>query len=170
MQRFGRQPVRLRPYHERDAAPVLALNQSNLDGVGPLDPARLRWLVGMTSQALVADNDGTPAGFAFVIPARTDYDSRNYAWFGERFDEFGYLDRIVVAPGHRRRGIASLLYDAAEADARGSGRLLCEVYVDPPNEPSLAFHAGRGYQEVGQLPQADGKTCAMLAKDLTQHS
>jgi uncharacterized protein len=159
--------VQLRPYSSSDAASVLALNQANLDGVGPLDPERLRWLVTMTSQALVAEDDGTLAGFALVFPPRTAYDSSNYAWFGERWRDFGYLDRIVVAPTHRRRGIAGLLYDAAEEGARPSGRLLCEVYVEPPNEASLAFHAARGYTEVGRLLQANGKTCTMLAKELT---
>lgn len=158
--------VQLRPYSAGDAATVLALNQANLDGVGPLDADRLDWLVTMTSQALVAAEAGTLAGFALVFPPRTDYDSSNYAWFGQRWDEFGYLDRIVVAPTHRRRGIAGLLYDAAEEAARPSGRLVCEVYVEPPNEASLAFHAARGYVEVGRLAQANGKTCSMLAKEL----
>jgi predicted GNAT superfamily acetyltransferase len=159
--------VQLRPYSAGDAESVLALNQANLHGVGPLDPERLRWLVTMTSQALVAEDHGALAGFALVFPPGTDYDSSNYAWFAERWDEFGYLDRIVVAPTHRRRGIAGLLYDAAEDGARASGRLLCEVYVEPPNEASLAFHAARGYTEVGRLLQANGKTCSMLAKELT---
>ncbi len=158
--------MRLRPFDERDAATVLALNQSNLDGVGPLDPDRLRWLVGMSDQALVADDDGTIAGFALVFGPHTDYDSTNYRWFVERFADFGYLDRIVVAPSHRRRGIGSLLYDAAEDGARPRGRLVCEVYVEPPNEASLAFHAARGYTEVDRLLQANGKTCTMLAKHL----
>jgi len=158
--------VRLRPYDERDAAVVLALNQSNLDGVGPLDSDRLGWLVGMASHSLVADDNGVIAGFALVFGPRTDYDSTNYGWFVQRLDDFGYLDRIVVAPSHRRRGIGGLLYDAAEAGSRTRGRLACEVYVEPPNVASLAFHAARGYTEVGRLPQANGKTCTMLVKEL----
>ncbi len=148
---------------------VLTLNQANLDGVGPLDDDRLRWLLGMATadgQALVADDGGAVAGFAMVFDRGTDYDSSNYRWFGERFDAFGYLDRIVVAPGHRRRGVGTLLYDAAEEGAASSGRLLCEVYVEPPNVASLAFHERRGYVEVGRVLQANGKTCVMLEKDL----
>jgi len=158
--------VRLRTYTDDDADAVLDLNQSNLDGVGPLDPDRQRWLVSMADQVLVADDGGTLAGFAFVFGPRSDYDSSNYRWFVERMDDFGYLDRIVVAPTHRRRGIAGRLYDAAEEMARHRGRLVCEVYVEPPNTPSLAFHAARGYREVGRLRQVNGKTCTMLAKEL----
>jgi predicted GNAT superfamily acetyltransferase len=160
--------VRLRAYTDDDADAVLALNQSNLDGVGPLDPDRQRWLVSMADDVLVADDSGTLAGFAFVFGPRTDYDSTNYRWFVERMDDFGYLDRIVVAPTHRRRGIAGMLYDTAEAVSRHRGRLACEVYVEPPNTASLAFHAARGYREVGRLLQANGKTCTMLAKELAQ--
>ena len=158
--------VRLRPYEKRDAAVVLDLNQSNLDGVGPLDADRLTRLVGMATQALVADDNGTLAGFALVFGPRTDYDSSNYEWFVHRLQDFDYLDRIVVAPSHRRRGIGGLLYDAAEDGARSRGRLACEVYVEPPNVASLAFHAARGYAEVGRLVQANGKTCSMLVKEL----
>ena len=146
---------------------MLALNQSNLAGVGPLDADRLRWLVGMASQALVADDAGEVVGYALVFGPDTDYDSTNYRWFVQRMDDFGYLDRIVVAPAHRRRGIGNLLYDAAEDGARTRGQLVCEVYVEPPNEPSLAFHAARGYTEVGRLRQSNRKTSAMLAKRLT---
>lgn len=155
----------LRPYESADAEQILALNQAALDGVGPLDLDRLHWLAGLTDLALVAD-DGGIAGFAFVLCPRTGYDSVNYRWFGERYETFGYLDRVVVAPDRRRRGVGGLLYDAAEDASRSTGRLVCEVYVDPPNEASLAFHSARGYAEVGRLRQADGKLSAMLVKEL----
>lgn len=159
-------PVLIRPYAPSDADAVLALNQAALDGVGPLNQERLSWLAGLTDPALVAD-DGVVAGFAFVLRPGTAYDSMNYRWFCARHDDFGYLDRIVVAPSRRRQGIATLLYDAAEDSGRQTGLMVCEVYVDPPNVGSLAFHRARGYKEVGRLLQANGKTCAMLAKDLT---
>ena len=157
-------------HDDAELTTVLSLNQGALDGVGPLDDARLRWLLGMaqaSGQALVADDGaGGIAGFAMVFAPDTAYDSTNYRWFVERYDSFGYLDRIVVSPGHRRRGVGTLLYDAAEDGARGSGRLLCEVYVEPPNVASLAFHERRGYVDVGRVLQANGKTCVMLEKVL----
>jgi len=159
--------VRLRPYEPADAGRVLALNQANLDAVGWLDAERLEWLVGLADSSLVADNDGELGGFAITLAPGTAYDSVNYAWFAHRYDDFSYLDRIVVAPAYRRSGVGSLIYEAAEDRARGHGRLTAEVYVDPPNESSLAFHRRRGYVEVGRLGQANGKTCSMLVKELT---
>lgn len=159
-------PMRLRPYDPGDADAVLALNQSNLDAVAELDAERLDWLVGMADNCLVADDDGMLAGFTIVFTPGTAYDSINYAWFGQRYDDFAYLDRVVVAPAYRRVGIGSLMYDAAEERARSRDRMTLEIYVEPPNEPSIAFHARRGYAEVGRLPQGNGKLSAMLVKEL----
>ena len=158
--------VHLRPYEPPDADAVLALNQANLDAVGWLDKARLDWLVGLASSSLVAEDGGELAAFAITLTPGTAYDSINYAWFAQQYDDFSYLDRIVVAPAYRRSGVGTLIYDAAEDRARRRGRLTAEVYVDPPNESSLAFHRRRGYAEVGRLRQANGKTCSMLVKEL----
>ena len=46
------------------------------------------------------------------------YDSVNYRWFCENFDDFLYLDRIMVSDHARRRGIATLVYDAMENHVR----------------------------------------------------
>jgi predicted GNAT superfamily acetyltransferase len=159
-------PMRLRPYQPGDAEAVLALNQANLDAVGWLDAERLAWLTGMAEACLIADAGGALAGFAVVLAPGTAYDSANYRWFGERFDDFAYLDRIVVAPAYRRTGVGTVIYDAAEEQAHNHGRMTLEVNVDPPNEPSLAFHERRGYGEVGRLRQGNGKTCGMLVKQL----
>ena len=66
----------------------------------------------------------------------------------------------------RRRGLASALYDAMESHAKAHERMVCEVNSEPPNVESLAFHAARGYREVGHLTQADGHQTVMLEKAL----
>ncbi|MEJ7757443.1 MAG: hypothetical protein WKF83_15050 [Nocardioidaceae bacterium] len=52
--------------------------------------------------------------------------------------------------------------------AQGSphGQMALEVYAEPPNEVSLAFHAARGYTEVGRSTQDNGKVSAMFVKPL----
>jgi uncharacterized protein len=155
-----------RPYEADDTAAVLALNQGALDAVTSLDAERLAWLCDLADQCLVVPDGDRLAGFAVMIGSGTAYDSINYAWFGERYDAFGYLDRIVVDPAYRRGGVGSALYDAAEAASARHGRMTLEVYAEPPNPASLAFHLSRGYVEVGRLEQANGKICAMFAKEL----
>lgn len=152
--------MEIRPIEPTDFDAILSLNQGALDGVGPLDMERLEWIVSLADQVLVADIDGAIGGFVVTMTPGTAYYSPYYAWFEERFDDYCYLDRIVVSPAHRRRGIASRLYDEIEQDLP----VALEVYAEPPNVPSLAFHAARGYQEVGRQPHVNGKIVAMLLK------
>ncbi len=150
----------IRPIETADLETVLALNQGEPEGVGPVDAERLAWIVGLADRALIADVEGEIGGFIITLGPGTAYDSANYAWFEDRFDQHCYLDRIVVAPGHRRTGIASALY--CEIESRLPVTL--EVYAEPPNVASLAFHAARGYEEIGRLSQSNGKVAAMLLK------
>ena len=151
---------------DADSPAVLRLNEESVEMLAPLDATRLDLLRSLTPHALVCEADGVVAGFALAFEPRTTYDSINYAWHGERFADFLYLDRIAVGTGFRRRGIASLLYDAMEVRARPHGRMVLEVNSDPPNEASLVFHRNRGYVEIGHLLQVDGKQTVMMEKPL----
>lgn len=157
----------VRRMEDADLDEVLVLNQDAGEGVMSLDAEKLRRLLSYAEQAVVAaDADGTLTGFAFTIPPGTVYESANYRWFSDQFDDFAYLDRVVVGAPYRRRGIASMLYNVLEERARPHGRLVLEVFTDPLNEASLAFHHSRAYGEVGRLTQSDQTKALMLAKDL----
>jgi len=155
----------LRPLTDADVPDVLALNERNVELLAPLDEERLRYLAGLAARFDVLEHDGAFAGFVVVVGPGTPYDSENYAWFSARYPDFHYLDRIVLSESVRRQGLGSLVYDEVEAAARPAGRLLLEVNVAPPNEPSLAFHAARGYVEVGRLGGPD-KQVELLEKVL----
>lgn len=156
--------ARLRDLLPTDHADVLALNERHVDLTSPLDAPRLAALVAWADRALVLDVDGAFAGFVLTYVHGSAYDGENFAWFSERYPDLAYLDRVVVHEDFRRRGLASLLYDDVEA---GCGRplLALEVNLDPPNEPSLAFHRARGYVEVGQR-ESGGHRVSMLVKRL----
>ncbi|MFD1824718.1 MULTISPECIES: GNAT family N-acetyltransferase [Mumia] len=157
----------VRRMEDSDLDAVLALNQSAIDGVGALTADRLREIVGYADQSVVStDADGVLTGFALTLPPGTPYDSINYQWYKDEYDaqDYAYLDRVVVAPDFRRRGVGTLLYNVLEERARARELVALEVYVDPPNEPSLAFHRARGYTEVGRLDHPNGKKVAMLVK------
>ena len=159
--------VLLRDIADHDVPLVLDLNERNVELLAPLDAARLDQLSTWAHRAQVIEVAGEPAGFVITIPAGTDYDSPNYRWFSALYgSSFHYLDRIVFQDRFRRRGLGSAVYDLIEADASTAGRLALEVNAEPPNPASLAFHAARGFAEVGRLGGA-GKAVAMLAKDLT---
>jgi predicted GNAT superfamily acetyltransferase len=158
--------LRLRALDDGDLAAVLALNEGDVQHLSPLDERRLAELLPWcTHAAVVVDDadDRAVLGFVLTLAPGTPYDSPNYRWFDSRLDAFLYLDRIVVAPTARRRGVASFVYDVLEASARDEhhGRLVCEVDVEPPNDASLRFHRSRGFVELGRHG-ANGKVVALL--------
>ena len=154
----------LRPITARDHAAVLALNEDHVELLAPLDQPRLGVLLEESETAHVIDLEGTFAGFVGTFAAGSAYDGENFAWFTEHFDDFCYLDRVVIHEDFRRRGLASRVYDELES-ACGRAAFTLEVNLDPPNEPSLAFHRRRGYVEVGQRVSG-GHLVSMLAKTL----
>ena len=138
---------------------IVHLNQNALEGVGPLDNESLSLLVKMSDQALVAEDSGDIAGFVITLPPGAEYDSSRYRWFEDKLvDDYVYLDRIVVSDEHRRKGVASKLYEEIEGDTP----VALEVY--DTNDVSLAFHESRGFEEVGALTH-DGKTNLMLVRE-----
>lgn len=143
---------RLRRIQREDVPAVLALNDREVELTSPLDAARLDQLLEWADRGEVVEHAGRIAGFVLTFGPHSDYDSANYRWFANRYaDRFYYLDRIVVGAAFRRLGLASFVYEQVEADARRHSRMALEVNIDPPNEPSLAFHRRRGYEEVGRL-------------------
>ncbi|MEV7397800.1 GNAT family N-acetyltransferase [Aeromicrobium sp. NPDC092404] len=138
---------------------IVHLNQNALEGVGPLDNESLSLLVKMSDQALVAEDGGDIAGFVITLPPGAEYDSSRYRWFEDTLvDDYVYLDRIVVSDQHRRKGVASRLYEEIEGEAP----VALEVY--DTNDVSLAFHESRGFEEVGALTH-EGKTNLMLVRE-----
>ena len=163
--------MRLRPLVADDAEAVAACNDVEVPRVSHLGVEGLRAHLPRCRVALVAEGDDDRlAGFVLAVPPGSDYVSVNYRWFENRGTDHLYVDRVVVAPYARRRGVAGLLYGAVEEAARAAGReeVTCEVNIRPRNDASLAFHAARGYVEVGRQDTDGGaKTVALLAKPLT---
>ena len=161
---------RLRPLHEDDVPAVLGLNERHVELLAPMDVERLDQLRAWGGAR--AGGRGRPccgwevAGFVVTFRPGSPYDSENYRWFAQEYGgAYLYLDRIVVDDRFRRRGLAGLVYDAVEAEASQLGRLALEVNLDPPNEGSLAFHANRGYVEVGRRG-APGHVVSLMVRTL----
>lgn len=158
--------MEIRRLEDADIEAVLELNQLSVEALSPLDSDSLAAYRELAAETLVCVVDGTVAALAIAYRPNVAYDSVHYRWHSERFEDFLYLDRIVVGADFRRRGIATALYDALEEVARQHGRMVCEVNSVPPNLESLAFHRGRGYLEVGYVTKPDGRQVVMLEKPL----
>jgi predicted GNAT superfamily acetyltransferase len=157
----------LRPLETHDIPYVLALNERNVELTAPMDEARLVELTGLADRACVIEHDDQFAGFVLTFRAGSPYDSPNYRWFTQAYGEdFYYLDRVVVHENFRRLGLGSVVYDELEAHAQDLAPVFAlEVNLDPPNEPSLAFHRIRGYHRVGEQT-VDGHVFELMVKAL----
>jgi predicted GNAT superfamily acetyltransferase len=154
----------LRSQPSRDA--LLLVGNASARETSRLSSHRLDQLIGWASVALFV-----PPAKAFVLAfAQSDaYDGGHFLWFRSRLDKFLYIDRVVVAGEHRRRGLGRLLY--AEVFKRavqlGHSRVVCEVNLEPPNPVSDQFHAALGFKEIGRAVVDNGaKTVRYLAANL----
>ena len=81
--------------HELDA--VLAMNNAAGAGILPIDRERLEHHWHHATYFRVAEVDGQLTGFLIALAPDADYDSPNFLWFRDRYPDFIYIDRIVVA-------------------------------------------------------------------------
>lgn len=152
--------------NDLDVTAFLALNRESVEMLSPLDEAQMRELLAQAYCAWL-----TPKGEAMLVAfdQSAHYASPNFAWFAQRYPRFVYVDRITVAPHARGRGIARALYERLIAHARAGGHtVLCaEIYYDPPNPASDAFHESMGFIEVGRayLPDRE-KSVRYLVREL----
>ena len=90
---------------------------------------------------LVAELDGRMAGYIRVKPATT---------LRENAHVLGIVG-LAVAPGDRRRGVASALLAAAEQHARARGARKLSLRVLGTNEPAMRLYERQGFQREGTL-------------------
>lgn len=158
----------IRPARWEDRRGVLAVNRAGAPGVSPLGEAAFAEAMELCDFFRVVRADGEMVAYLMAMTSDAAYAGEEFAWFRARHDGFLYIDQVAVAEGWRRRGVAALLYEQAEAFARGRGlsRLVCEVNLDPPNPGSAAFHARQGFARAGTLRVGDGRTVSLLVKEL----
>jgi ribosomal protein S18 acetylase RimI-like enzyme len=91
----------------------------------------------------VAEAGGGLAGFliGFLSPSRPDA---------------AYIHFVGVHPGHRRGGLARLLYERFFALAAAHGAASVSAVTAPVNERSIAFHAALGFTVSDPIAGYDG--------------
>lgn len=149
----------IRDATRNDFPAILALNAESVHFLSPLDAVRLQHLHAQAAYHRLVEIDGAIAAFLLVLREGADYGSPNYRWFAQRYAQFLYVDRIVVAAAQQGQRLGALLYDdlIAFAAASGGTQLTCEFDLDPPNPASARFHARYGFREVGRQWLGGGK-------------
>lgn len=160
--------IAIRDVREHELDSVLALNNAAGPAILPLDAAKLRQLFESAEYFRVAERDGTLAGFLIGFGSTASHDSSNFSWFGQRYADFFYIDRVVVASRRRGGGVGRALYADAQSYAElRYPKMACEVFLQAGTDHALLFHGSFGFREVGQhvMPGNDLRA-AMLMKPL----
>ena len=160
----------IREASEHDLDSILALNNAAGPGILPVDLTRIRTLDDNAAYFRVAEVDGVIGGFLVALMPDAEYDSLNFRWFSERFREFVYIDRIVIARPYRGLGLGRVFYADVQSFAEVRSPLLtCEVFLDPRDDVSVLFHGTYGFREVGQQVLPTGHRVSLLAKELCSY-
>jgi len=161
----------IRDVREHELDSVLALNNNAGLAILPLDSARVHQFYEQAEYFRVAERDGNLAGFLLGFGSGSDHDSSNFAWFRERYPQFFYIDRIVVASRRRGGGVGRAFYADVQSYAElRHPQLCCEVFLDHGADPALLFHGSFGFREVGQNLMPDVNVRAsMLMKELCSY-
>jgi len=148
-----------------DLTAMHEINAENIPAVGEETLQSLQSILNVSELAVGEFERDLLVGFALVLPPGTDYESPNYRYFCDRFDNFAYLDRVAFRASHRGRGLGASMYQELE-ELLDRPMLALEVNVVPPNEGSMRFHLRRGFVELEQLETRPGKVVSLMAKPL----
>ncbi len=142
----------IRDANAADFERILQLNEESVHFLSPLTLARLEALHAEAGYHRVIDDNEKIAGFLMAFREGTRYDSSNYLWFIQHYDQFLYIDRVVVSKQYQGQGIGKNLYVNLFEFAKNSGvtRVTCEFDIEPPNHASQRFHEHFGFSEVGK--------------------
>lgn len=161
----------IRAYRPADLETIHAINQGEVPAVGTETLEDLAGIAEQSLIALVVELDDEIAGFCLVLAPGADYDSLNYRWFSERYDDFVYLDRVAFPAAHQGHGLGRAIYAEVErlaAERRPTAtHFTLEVNLRPRNDQSLAFHDRLGFVEVGQQETDYGALVSLMATPLS---
>lgn len=158
----------IRDVDSRDLHAVLRLNEAAVPHVNSIDIEQMLWFSKNAIYFRVAKKENEILAFLVGLTAGTDYQSPNYRWFCDHYEDFLYVDRVAVSNAGRRRGLATRLYDDFARTCSENARVMtCEVNIKPANETSMQFHTRQGFRKVGsQTTEGGTKEVAMLMKKL----
>lgn len=159
----------IRDVEKTDFARIVALNDSEVQQTSPMDIEKLNHLDTMADYHKVAVVNGQIIAFLLAMRDGVLYESDNYIWFASRYNQFLYIDRVVVDASYAGQGVGGQLYSDLFAYARSQTIpvIVCEYNIEPPNLASKKFHQKLGFTEVGKQHVADGaKLVSLQAKEL----
>lgn len=144
---------------------LLEINNAAVPDVSSINLAQAEWMVGQCVAPGLALLDGQVAGVVVVMSDDCGYDSDYYRWFTDRYENFLYIDRVIVASWARSQGVARQLYQLIDLVAQDQKlAIVADVYSEPPNVPSLNLHRAMGFEEIGTqyIPSVNKMTSKLM--------
>lgn len=153
-----------RNFEKKDYDKVLELNDESVHFLSQLTNDGLNNFIAQAAIFNVIEVDGVVEGFIFALREGKEYDSLNYVWFLNHYNQFLYIDRIVISLKMQNKGLGKMLYQSLFNFAKLSDvpYVTAEIDIDPPNPGSLIFHEKFGFKEVGVQAVAEGKKVVSL--------
>jgi uncharacterized protein len=139
------------------------INHEASPGVSTLDAAAAERLIAAASVAWAAVENDSIVGYLIAMLAAAHYDGEEFIWFKQRGEHFVYVDQIAL--DHYAEAAASVAC-CTRASRLGAQGIDAEHNLVPPNPRSWAFHARRGFIEVGRMLTSDSRRVALLERDI----
>ena len=102
--------------------------------------------------------------FALIMSKDSDYQSPNFLYFKNKYEDFIYIDRIAVQSNFQRKGIGTSFYKSIyQLNRQNNIPLCCEVNTFPLNQQSLDFHIKNKFKIIEEVDFGK-KRVVMLVK------
>lgn len=145
---------------------IYKLNQENTPEVGYLDNIdHLKRLISMSGIVIIASVEKKIVGFMICMYEDSEYASKNYLFFLNKYSAFTYIDRIAINIKFRNSGLGSKMYRYLQIQESTRKKVCCEVNIKPLNQPSLNFHQKHGFVSVGEKTFEDGHAVRYLSNE-----
>ncbi|WP_409029159.1 GNAT family N-acetyltransferase [Gracilimonas sediminicola] len=158
--------MNIRHAKKEDLPAVLTMNNNAVPHVTSEEISDMEYYLQEASPFLIIEEEDEPMGFMIVLQKGLDYESLNYKFFCKNYDDFDYVDRIVISEKFRGRKLGTALYRYL-AENSEQKYITCEVNLEPPNPNSLGFHKALGFNNVADQETEGGKKkVALMVKRL----
>lgn len=134
---------------------ILTNNERFVHWLSPLNMTDLEQLISVASYVRqIGEGEGVLIGFR----ADSSHQSDNLTWLRDKFDDFVYIDRVIIGENVQGKGYGRKLYEDYEVYAREQNipRMVCEVNTIPDNPGSHKFHLRLGFKPCGEMEMKNG--------------
>jgi hypothetical protein len=158
----------IQPSTETDFTHIVELNKAAIPAVNLLTESEIRKLFSQAEYFHTLWLNQEVIGFLIALGPGAIYNSPNYRWFELHYDQFLYIDRIVIDPNHQGLGYGRMFYDnLRESAGHQFPKITCEVNLRPKNETSLRFHQRYGFRQVGtQATEGGAKQVSLMVYEV----